>query len=453
MRALVLVENLSVPADRRVWQECLTLTRAGWEVVVVCPQGSDRDREPFQVLDGVEIHRYRVRPATGGPVGYAREYASAFWHTCKLVLRLARRRRFDVVHACNPPDLLLLAAWPLRLRGTAFVFDHHDLVPELYLSRFARGKDLLYELTRVLERMTFALADVVISTNDSYRGIALRRGKKAPEDVFVVRNGPDLTRLRPSEPDPELRGGRAHLIAYVGVIAPQDGVDHALRALAALRERRDDWRAVFVGDGDALPELRALAHDLGLDDAVEFAGWQDDEGLRRVLSTADVCLSPEPHSPLNDASTMIKVAEYMAMGKPVVCYDLVESRATAGDAAVYARANDERALANEVDALLDEPARRAAMGAFGRARAEQALAWEHSEPALLAAYERAVTRRTRGWTRSRPSVSVLRTNGHGRRGGDETRETSTASSRTSASSTVSPPRTATAAAPSANRAD
>jgi glycosyltransferase involved in cell wall biosynthesis len=435
MRALILVENMSVPADRRVWQECTTLVRAGHEVVVVCPQGADRDREAFERRDGVEIHRYPAQPATGGPVGYVREYASALWHTRRLVRRLAREQRFDIVHACNPPDLLLLAAWPLKLRGTALVFDHHDLVPELYLSRFGRGTDLLYELTRVLERVTFALADVVIATNDSYRRVALQRGKKAPEDVFVVRNGPDLARLHPGDPDPALRRDRDHLIVYVGVIAPQDGVDHALRALAVLKEGRDDWHAVFVGDGDALPELRQLADQLALDGSVEFAGWQDDAGVRRVLASADVCLSPEPRSPLNDASTMIKVAEYMAMGKPVACYDLVESRATAGDAAVYARPNDERALAAAISELLDDAKQRAAMGAYGRARVEQALAWEHSERNLLAAYERAVTRprRARGWTRSRPSVSALRTSGHGRHGGDGTVETSTASSRSSTS--------------------
>ena len=305
--------------------------------------------------------------------------------------RLARGRPFDVVQACNPPDFLLLPAWPLKRRGARLVFDHHDLVPELYLSRFGGRRDVLYLITRALERLTFRLADVVIATNESYRRIALTRGRKRPEDVFVVRNGPDLARLRPTDPDPSLKRGRPHLLAYVGVIAPQDGVDHALRALAALHERRDDWRAVFVGDGDALEDMRRLADELGLCEAVEFAGWQGDEGVRRVLSSADVCLSPEPRSPLNDASTMIKVAEYMAMGTPVVCYDLVESRATAGDAALYAEPDDVHAFAAAIAELLDDPDRRAAMGAAGRARVEQTLAWEHSERVLLEAYERALS--------------------------------------------------------------
>jgi glycosyltransferase involved in cell wall biosynthesis len=420
MHALVLVENLSVPADRRVWQECMTLARVGYTVDVVCPQGADRDREIHERRDGIEIYRFPLMPAGGGPLGYLREYTLAFWRMRRLVRRLARNRRYDIVHACNPPDLLLLVALPLRRNGAALVFDHHDLVPELYLSRFGRGRDLLYRVTRRLERLTFALADVVIATNESYRRVALSRGGQAPEDVFVVRNGPDPARLYPIEPDPGLRAGRDHLIAYVGVIAPQDGVDHALRALAVLRSRRDDWRALFVGDGDALPELRELATDLGLDDVIEFTGWQGDESVRRVVSTADVCLSPEPSSPLNDASTMIKIAEYMAIGKPVVCYNLAESRATAREAALYARPNDVSAFAGAVDQLLDDPEQRAAMGAAGRERVERALAWEHSERALLAAYDRALAlarRPTTGRARSRPSLRSLRTNGHGRRGG------------------------------------
>jgi glycosyltransferase involved in cell wall biosynthesis len=420
MHAILLVENLSVPADRRVWQECTTLARAGYMVDVVCPQGADRDRELHERRDGIEIHRFPLKPATGGALGYLREYTLALWRMWRLVRRLARGRRYDIVHACNPPDLLLLVARPLRRDGAALVFDHHDLVPELYLSRFGRRRDLLYRGTQLLERLTFALADVAIATNDSYRQVAIRRGRQAPEDVFVVRNGPDLGRLYRVEPDPRLRAGHDHLIAYVGVIAPQDGVDHALRALALLGRRRHDWRALFVGDGDALPDLRELTTELGLDDVIEFIGWQGDETVRRVLSTADVCLSPEPSSPLNDASTMIKIAEYMAIGKPVVCYDLVESRATAQDAALYARPNDVGAFADAVEQLLDEPERRAVMGAAGRARVEQALAWEHSERALLAAYERALARGRRptsGRARSRPSLRNLRTKGHGRRGG------------------------------------
>jgi glycosyltransferase involved in cell wall biosynthesis len=400
---LILVENLSVPFDRRVWQEATSLTRAGYEVVVICPQGKGRDEEPFVVLDGVEIHRYPLVPATGGVRGYAREYALALWRTHKIVRKLVRTRDFAVVHACNPPDLLLLTALSLRRRGAAFVFDHHDLVPELYLSRFGRGKDVGYRLTRLVERLAFRLADLVISTNESYRRAAIERGGMAPEDVFVVRSAPDLTRFRATEPKPELRRGKRYLLAYVGVMGPQDGVDHALRALAELRLRRDDWHAIFVGSGDVFEEMRALCHQLQLDEFVEFTGRIPNDDLLQILSTADIGLAPDPKSALNDVSTMNKIVEYMALGLPVVSYDLVEARASAGDAARYARANDIESFADEIDELLDSPEGRERLGTIGVRRSEGDLAWEHSERCLIAAYERVLMfdrparPRTRRW--------------------------------------------------------
>jgi glycosyltransferase involved in cell wall biosynthesis len=392
-RALVLVENLSVPLDRRVWQECRSLTRAGWEMSVVCPQGATYDREPYVDLEGVHIHRYRLRPATGGPLGYVREYGTALRKTRAIARRLARHRAFDVVHACNPPDLLLPAVRTLKRAGTAFLFDHHDLVPELYLSRFGRGEDLLYRGTLALERRTFRLAEVVVATNESYRRIALERGKKREEDVFVVRSAPDLARFTPVEPDPTLRRGKEHLLAYLGVMGPQDGVDHALRALALLARRREDWHAVFVGSGDVADQMRMLAAELGLGHRVDFPGRLGDEDVRRVLSSADLCLAPDPKNPLNDVSTMNKIVEYMAMSRPVVSYDLVEARVSAGDAAVYATANDVEDFARAVEVLLDDPVRRLKMGRLGRRRVETELTWEHSEQALLAAYERALAKR------------------------------------------------------------
>jgi glycosyltransferase involved in cell wall biosynthesis len=387
--ALVLVENLSVPTDRRVWMECRSLRGAGWDVVVVCPKGTERDRDAHELREGVEIHRFDLRPGASGPVGYLREYGSALRAIRTLVRRLARERRFDVVQACNPPDGLLLAALPLRRRGAAFVFDHHDLVPELYLTRFGGRKTPLYRATLLAERVSYALADIVLTPNESYRRVAIERGRKPAERVFVVRNAPDLERFRPGEPDPQLKRGRAHLLAYVGVMGPQDGGDVAVRALHLLRRRRDDWRAVFAGDGDALPDLRRLTSELGLDDAVEFSGWAGDAEITRLLSTADLCLSPEPATPLNVASTMIKVAEYMAMERPVVAFDLPETRYTAAGAAAYAPAGDEDAFAGRIDELLDDPERRAAMGKSGRARLRDGLSWPYSEQALLAAYDAA----------------------------------------------------------------
>ena len=389
-RALILSENAPVPSDRRVWNESRALTAAGWQVVIVSPQGENRCTEPYEVLEGIEIHRYPLRPSDGGAIGYLREYGQAMWRIRGLVRRLARTQRFDIVHACNPPDFLLLAALPLRRRGARFVFDHHDLVPELFRSKFGDGKGALLRAVTAAERLAFRLADVVLATNDSYRRVAIERGGKAPEDVFVVRNGPDLERFQPVPPEPELRRGRKHLIAYLGIMGSQDGVDHAVRALASLRGVRDDWHAVFIGEGDVLDDMRALAAELGLGDAIEFAGWRGDRDIRRILSTADVCLAPDPPSPLNDVSTMIKIPEYLAMGCPVVSYDLHESRVSGGDAALYADPGDPAALGRGVHELLDDPARRERMAAIGRARVESELAWEHSSRVLLAAYARAL---------------------------------------------------------------
>jgi glycosyltransferase involved in cell wall biosynthesis len=382
-----------VPFDRRVWQECAALRDAGHEVVVICPQGATRDTESFARIEDVEIHRYPLQPATGGPSGYAREYGIALVQTLRLALRLDRERPFDVVQACNPPDLLFLCALPLRLRGARFVFDHHDLVPELFLSRFGRG-GLLYRGSALLERATFALADAVISTNESYRRVAIERGHVPPERVTVVRSAPDLERFVPLPPDPALRRGRAHLLCYLGVMGPQDGVDYALRALAELRGPlgRDDFHATFIGGGDAFDDMVALARALALDDVVEFTGRVPDEVVQRYLSTADVCLAPDPRNPLNDVSTMNKIVEYMAMSRPLVSFDLVEARVSAGEAALYATPNDEREFAALIAELLDDPERRAAMGRLGRERVEAALSWRTSRERLLQAYEELLAR-------------------------------------------------------------
>jgi glycosyltransferase involved in cell wall biosynthesis len=387
---LILVENLSVPFDRRVWQEACSLRRAGYRVSVICPQGSRHDTASHEVLEGVDIHRYPLRPASAGAVGYAREYGSALSRTWSLIRRLSRTRRFDVVHACNPPDVLILTAVGLRRRGAATIFDHHDLVPELFVSRFGGDRGLLYRSTFVSERLAFASADVVLSTNESYRRVALGRGRKRPDDVFVVRSAPDLERFCPVPEDPSLRRSKRHLIAYLGVMGPQDGVDHALRALAKLRGRRDDWHAVFIGGGDVLEEMKVLAATLGLSGSVEFTGRIPDEDVIVRLSSADVCLAPDPKNPLNDVSTMNKIVEYMALARPVVSYDLKEARVSAGDASLYAAANDVGAFAACIEQLLDSPTRRAEMGRLGRRRVEDELSWNRSEEQLLAAYERAL---------------------------------------------------------------
>lgn len=386
---LLLVENESVPLDGRAWWQCQVLAASGFDVTVVCPQGIHQDEAAFERWDGITIHRY---PIASGPDirGHLSEYRQAARYTAALVQRLARQHRFDVIHACNPPDFLLLTALPQKVRGTRFVFDHHDLSPELYLSLYGRRSKLLHQGTRLLERVSFGLADVVISTNESYRRIALRRGAKNAEDVFVVRNAPNAAVFRPLPADSTVRGDDAHILSYAGAMGWQDGVESGVRALAALRRRRDDWRAVFLGEGPALAEARRLTAELGLADVVEFRGWVRQEEVRRVLASSDVCLSPEPPTAYNDASTLIKVGEYMAMARPIVCYDLVETRFTAGAAASYARRGDAGHFAECISNLLDDPGRREEMGAAGRERITGELSLEHSERALLAAYDRAL---------------------------------------------------------------
>ncbi|MFF4991639.1 glycosyltransferase family 4 protein [Streptosporangium saharense] len=389
-KALILVENLSVPFDRRVWQESTTLRDAGWDVHVICPQGTKRDTEPYAEIDGVKIHRYPLKAATGGPLGYVQEYGSALWHTFRLARKVGR---VDVVHACNPPDLLYLVAKRLKRQGARFVFDQHDLVPELYLSRFDRGQDFLYRAVCRLERLTYRAADVVIATNESYRDVAVSRGGKRPEKVFVVRSAPAVERFRQVPVEEALKKGKPYMLCYLGVMGPQDGVDYALRALAKLRDEvgRKDWHAVFLGGGDTFDEMVALSRKLGLSDQVEFTGRISDEDLLRYLSAADVCLAPDPLNPLNDVSTMNKIMEYMAMSRPIVSFDLKEARVSAGDAALYAPANDESEFAKLVAHLLDDPEERGRMGEIGRARVAGPLSWEQSSKALLAAYEAAVS--------------------------------------------------------------
>jgi glycosyltransferase involved in cell wall biosynthesis len=386
---LILVENLSVPFDRRVWQESKALAGAGFQVTVICPTGSDRHRERDVVIDGIRILRYPLRAATGGPLAYLWEYAVALWHTLWLAVKVRREGRIDIVQACNPPDLLFLVALVLRPGGTRLIFDHHDLVPEMFVSRFPKGGRNLYRLTRFAERLTFAAADGVISTNESYRRIAIERGKVPGDRVVVVRNGPDLNRFTPREPDISLRRGKPFLISYLGVMGRQDRVDYALRALQLLRDEigRDDVHCVFMGAGDAFDEMVALSQRLGIADIVDFPGWVDDEFIQRCLSTADVCIAPDPLNAYSNFSTMIKVAEYMAMGRPIVAFDLHETRVTAGDAALYVPANNTRAFAKAIHALLEDPERRWQIGESGRRRVERDLSWEVSRRALVGFYE------------------------------------------------------------------
>jgi glycosyltransferase involved in cell wall biosynthesis len=386
-RILIVVQNLPVPFDRRVWLECQALVSAGHQVTVVCPKGTGDTA--YTVFNAVQLYKYRAYAPGGSKAGFVAEYVYSFLATAWLITKARRSGRFEIMQACNPPDIF----WPIALilravDRTVFVFDHHDLCPELYESRFPDGPRFPYWALRALERRTHRTASHVIATNESYRDIAIHRSGKAPASVTVVRSGPDPDRLQRGPARPALRRGRRFLAAYIGVMGPQDGVDIVLRAAAVIVQelQRKDVAFTLIGSGDCFNDLVALRDELKLHDYVQFTGRAPDEVVADVLSTADIGLSPDPKNPLNDLSTMNKTMEYMAYELPVVAFDLRETRVSAGDAAVYVTANDVRAYAAAIIDLLDDEPRRHELGKVGRARAEHELAWSHQERAYLDVY-------------------------------------------------------------------
>jgi glycosyltransferase involved in cell wall biosynthesis len=386
-RVLILVENLPSPFDRRVWQEAITLRDAGYLVSIICPTGRGYERK-FEAIDGIHVYRYNLPVEASGAAGYALEYAVALAWTFALAWRVLLTRGFEVIHACNPPDLFFLIGGFFRLFGKKFVFDHHDLNPELYEAKFGR-RDFFHQLMLALELWTFRSADVSIATNESYRRIAIGRGRMPPERVFVVRSGPSLERLKILPPDARLKLGRRYLVGYVGVMGRQEGIEYLLQAVRhiVLYFGRDDIHFGLVGGGTSLEEMKALAQELGVADYVTFTGRVPDGEMLAMLNTADVCVNPDIANDMNDKSTMNKIMEYMALGKPIVQFDLTEGRFSAQQASLYARKNDALDLADKILELLDDPARRLAMGEFGRRRVANELEWRHEAPKLLAAYE------------------------------------------------------------------
>ena len=387
-RVLIIVQNLPVPFDRRVWLECQALASAGYRVAVVCPKG--KGDPGFQVIDGVEIYKYRPYAPGGSKLGFVAEYAYSFAATAWQTLKARTRGgRFSVMQACNPPDIFWPIALFLRLERTKFVFDHHDLCPELFLSRFEGGPKLPYRGLLWLERRTHRTANHVVSTNDSYRQIAIKRSGKAPEDVTVVRSGPDPERLKRGAACPELKRAHRYLAAYIGVMGPQDGVDIVVRAASVIVNDfgRHDVAFTLIGSGDCYDDLVALRDELKLNGHVEFTGRAPDELVSQIMSSADVGLSPDPKNPLNDVSTMNKTMEYMAFELPVVAFDLRETRVSASEAAVYAKPNDVHEYAKAIVDLLDDEAARAQLGKIGRARVENELAWKYQECAYLGVYQ------------------------------------------------------------------
>lgn len=403
-RVLILVENLPSPFDRRVWQEATTLRDAGYRVSIICPTGKGYEKK-FEVIEKIHIYRYHLPLEAEGAAGYAAEYASALWWTWLLTWRVFFTRGFDVIHACNPPDLFFLIGGFFKVLGKKFLFDHHDINPELYEAKFGR-RDFFYRLLLKLERLSFQTADVSIATNESYRRIAIERGGMPPERVFVVRSGPSLERLRPGPGDPALKCGRRYLVGYVGVMGRQEGIDYLLHAVRhiVLEQGRQDIHFGLVGGGTSLDEMKALAVSLGVADYVTFTGRVSDEEMLRMLNTADVCVNPDVANPMNDKSTMNKIMEYMALAKPIVQFDLTEGRYSAQDASLYAEGNNSLDLAAKLLELLDDPLRRERMGMSGRRRVLTELAWNHEVPKLLAAY-RALWQEQEGRSRSRAATA------------------------------------------------
>ena len=386
-RVLIIVENLPSPFDRRVWQEAKTLTAAGYRVSIICPKAKGYTKS-FEELEGIAIYRHRLPHEADGALGYALEYTAALLAEFYLSLKVLFTRGFDVIHACNPPDTIFIVGAFYKLFGKKFVFDHHDINPELYEAKFGR-RDFFYRVMLWLERMTFKTADISIATNESYRKIAIERGGMSPDKVFVVRSGPDLRRMKLVPPKPELKRGRQYLVGYVGVMGKQEGIDLLLAAVRYIVHdcKRTDVQFGVVGGGTALEEMKQLARALEVADYVTFTGRAPDQELLDMLNTADVCVNPDVANDMNDKSTMNKIMEYMALGKPIVQFELTEGRFSAQDASLYARKNDSRDLADKLLLLLADPALRERMGSYGRQRVINALSWDHEVPRLLSAYD------------------------------------------------------------------
>jgi glycosyltransferase involved in cell wall biosynthesis len=388
-KILIIVENLPVPFDGRVWKEAHALHQHGYEVSVLSPRGRGF-RKTHEILEGVHIYRHPMPPEGNTPLGYLVEYTAALFWQMFFTWWIFLARGFHAIQGCNPPDDIFFVALPFRIFGVKYIFDHHDANPELYLAKYGR-KDLFYKAQIWLEKLTYMSSDVVMATNESYGMIAINRGRLDPKDVFVVRNGPDLEKFRLVPEQPRLKYGQRFLVGYVGTISVQEGLDILVEVAAHIRGLgRSDVHFTCVGGGPGLPVLQQMVKDKKLEDMFNFTGRISDHDLLEVLSTADVCVNPDRPCEMNDISTMIKIAEYMALGKPIVQFNLKEGRFTAGEASLYCdNDNQVNDFAEKILWLLEHPEERTRMGEIGRRRVEQQLAWKYSVENLLAAYERA----------------------------------------------------------------
>ncbi|HEY3623023.1 MAG TPA: glycosyltransferase family 4 protein [Roseiarcus sp.] len=385
---VIVVENLPVPFDRRVWQEAQALNRAGWTVSVICPTNADFPK-PFELIDDIAIYRHPL-PAEGrGALAYFREYATALFHEFRLLFKVRRERGFSIIQACNPPDLIFLAALPFKLMGKKFIFDQHDVSPELFVVKFG-GKGFLYRALMFFERMSYVMADHVITANATFKDIALSRGGKTPSQVEVVYGVPDRKRIHRVEPEPGLHGGRKFLLGYLGIINEQDGVDHLVRAVAHLVKVKGfrDFRAIVVGSGPALELVRALARSLEVEDFLLFSGYLKGEKLLAYISAFDIGVIPDPVNEANELMSMNKVFEYCALGIPTACYPLRETQRLLGDAGVYAPSPDPAGLAEACLNLMQDESLRARSAAAAANLSAEKFLWENEARKYVATYER-----------------------------------------------------------------
>ena len=386
-KVCIVVENLPVPFDRRVWQEATTLKEAGMVVSIISPK-TPKYTLSYELLDGIHIYRHPLPAEADGALGYLAEYSAAVFWQLLLSFKVLRKQGFDVIHGCNPPDLVFILAWLYKPFGKKYIFDHHDINPELFIAKFGK-KGFFYKLICLLEKLTFKSADICIATNESYKQIAIERGGKNPDDIHVVRSGPNLNRMRITEPVEQYRYGKRFMVGYVGVMGKQEGVDGWLEAVKYIvnTKKRDDIHFCIVGSGTEIDALIELATELGVDGYVTFEGRVSDEALIDILNTADVCVNPDVVNEMNSKSTMNKIMEYMALGKPIVQYDMKEGRHSALESSLYAKANDHEDFADKVLQLLSDPDKRQSMGEFGRARVTQKLSWDHEGPKLIETYQ------------------------------------------------------------------
>ncbi len=385
---LILVENLPVPFDRRVWMESLALTEAGYKISVISPCPQNELNEPNKIIEGIHVYRYPMPKPTKSKFSFLQEFWYCYQQTKSLVAMIWEKEKFDVIHSCNHPETFWKIAKKYKPNGVKFVFDHHDLSPELYESKFKR-KDIFWRGLLWMEKKQFETADAVIATNESYKEVAISRGGKMESQITVVRSGPLLSRFTRVEPKAALKRGEDFLGVYLGVMGPQDGVDYAIRAIKIAKDLGlNNTAFTFIGSGDSFDDLVALTKDLQLENEIHFTGRVSDEELKQFLCTADFGIAPDPKNPLNDVSTMNKIVEYMAMSLPIISFDLKESKYSAGEAAIYVKNDDERLMAESMISLINDPDMRKKMGEIGRQRVENMLAWDYSRKILVEFYDR-----------------------------------------------------------------